>query len=71
MIWKSSTPVLYLLLALGLWFPPGKGAPKWHQDTAKLFLGIDHTAIVVSNTETSLRCYRDLLGLQIVGESEN
>jgi len=36
-----------------------------------LFLGIDHTAIVVSNTEESLKFYRDLLGLKVAGESEN
>jgi catechol 2,3-dioxygenase-like lactoylglutathione lyase family enzyme len=54
-----------------LQFPPGKGDPKWHRATDKLFLGIDHTAIVVGNTETSLRFYRDLLGLRVVGESEN
>jgi catechol 2,3-dioxygenase-like lactoylglutathione lyase family enzyme len=34
-------------------------------------LGIDHTAIVVSNTEESLKFYRDLLGLKLAGESEN
>jgi catechol 2,3-dioxygenase-like lactoylglutathione lyase family enzyme len=54
-----------------LWFPPGKGDPKWHGETQKLFLGIDHTAIVVSDTEASLRFYRDALGLKQVGESEN
>jgi catechol 2,3-dioxygenase-like lactoylglutathione lyase family enzyme len=54
-----------------LQFPPGKGDQKWHRPTEKLFLGIDHTAIVVGNTETSLRFYRDMLGLQVVGESEN
>jgi catechol 2,3-dioxygenase-like lactoylglutathione lyase family enzyme len=54
-----------------LWFPPGKGDPKWHQPTDKLFLGIDHTAIVVNDTETSLKFYRDTLGLRIAGESEN
>jgi catechol 2,3-dioxygenase-like lactoylglutathione lyase family enzyme len=52
-------------------FPPDKGNPKWHQAGANLFLGIDHTAIVISNTDASLRFYRDVLGLQIVGESEN
>jgi catechol 2,3-dioxygenase-like lactoylglutathione lyase family enzyme len=36
-----------------------------------LFLGIDHTAIVISDTDASLRFYRDVLGLKIVGESEN
>ena len=39
--------------------------------TDKLFLGIDHTAIVISDTDASLRFYRDVLGLQVVGESEN
>jgi len=54
-----------------LQFPPGKGNPKWHQATDKLFLGIDHTAIVVSDTEASLKFYRDCLGFNIAGESEN
>ncbi len=52
-------------------FPPGKGDPKWHRATGRLFLGIDHTAIVVADTDTSLRFYRDVLGLRIAGESEN
>src|SRR5215472_5761042 len=54
-----------------LQFPPDKGAEKWHHTSDKLFLGIDHTAIVVGDTEESLRFYRDLLGMRIVGESEN
>ena len=52
-------------------FPPGKGLPKWHGGAERLFLGIDHTAIVVSNTEASLGFYRDTLGLRVAGESEN
>src|SRR5881409_2570285 len=35
-------------------FPPGKGQPKWHRPSDRLFLGIDHTAIVIGNTQTSL-----------------
>jgi len=54
-----------------LQFPPGKGNPKWHRPTDALFLGIDHTAIVVGDTDASLRFYRDLLGLTVAGESEN
>lgn len=54
-----------------LWFPEGKGDPKWHRPSDRLFLGIDHTAIVVSDTAQSLRCYRDTLGLRVAGESEN
>ena len=52
-------------------FPPDKGAEKWHQSSDKLFLGVDHTAIVVGNTDASLHFYHDLLGMQIAGESEN
>jgi catechol 2,3-dioxygenase-like lactoylglutathione lyase family enzyme len=54
-----------------LWFPAGKGDPRWHQPGDRLFLGIDHTAIVVADTERSLRCYRDTLGLRVAGASEN
>jgi len=78
-----------------IWFPPGKGDPKWQRSRRgneaegegpgegpseaesasrrrlPLFLGIDHTAIVVSATERSLAFYRDLLGMRVVGESEN
>jgi catechol 2,3-dioxygenase-like lactoylglutathione lyase family enzyme len=52
-------------------FPIGKGNPKWHLAADKLFLGIDHTAIVISDTGASLRFYRDRLGLEVAGESEN
>ena len=54
-----------------LWFPPDKGDPRWRRPSDRLFLGIDHTAIVVSSTEASLACYRDTLGLRVVGGSEN
>jgi hypothetical protein len=36
-------------------FPEGKGAAKWHKASDRLFLGIDHTAITVSDTESSLK----------------
>jgi catechol 2,3-dioxygenase-like lactoylglutathione lyase family enzyme len=52
-------------------FPADKGQDKWHRPTEDLFLGIDHTAIVVSDTEQSLRFYRDLLGLEVDGGSLN
>ncbi len=55
-------------------FPPGKGAPKWRElakDKNKIFLGIDHTAIVVADTKRSLEFYRDTLQMKISGESEN
>ena len=57
-------------------FPAGKGAEKWRslattKTPEQLFLGIDHTAIVIQDTEASLRFYRDVLGLKVAGESEN
>src|ERR1043166_279578 len=54
-----------------IYFPTGKGNPKWQQTSGNLFLGIDHTAIVVTETERSLQFYRDLLGIKVAGESEN
>ena len=52
-------------------FPPGKGDARWHGRVGALFLGIDHTAIVVADTEASLGFYRDALGLLVTGRSEN
>jgi catechol 2,3-dioxygenase-like lactoylglutathione lyase family enzyme len=54
-----------------LQFPPGKGDSKWHAADGRLFLGIDHTAITVSNTDSSLVFYCTLLGLHVGGESDN
>lgn len=54
-----------------IWFPPGKGQAKWHQNCDRLFLGIDHSAIAIADTEQSLGFYRDLLGLSIEGGSLN
>jgi catechol 2,3-dioxygenase-like lactoylglutathione lyase family enzyme len=71
-----------------IWFPPGKGDPRWQQRAAsvplaygiessqqdaggRLFLGIDHTAIVVSDTARSLAFYTNVLGLRVVGGAEN
>lgn len=54
-----------------IFFPPGKGNPKWQTHEGKLFLGIDHTAIVVASTDESVKFYRDALGLHVAGESEN
>jgi len=47
------------------------GQDKWHQNSHNLFLGIDHSAIAISNTEQSLHFYRDLLGMQIDSRSLN
>ncbi len=51
-------------------FPKGKGDARW-QAKDRLFLGIDHTAIVVGDTGASLAFYRDVLGLKVAGGAEN
>jgi len=54
-----------------IWFPPDKGQAKWHRQTNQLFLGIDHSAIAVADTEQSLHFYCDLLGMQVKEGSLN
>jgi catechol 2,3-dioxygenase-like lactoylglutathione lyase family enzyme len=51
-------------------FPSDKGEPRW-QANERLFLGVDHTAIVVASTVDSLRWYRDTLGMRVAGTAEN
>ena len=52
-----------------IWFPAGKGKEKWHQDGDDLFLGIDHSAIAISNADTSKKFYCDLLGMKVVSST--
>ncbi len=52
-------------------FPEGKGDPKWQRSAGSLFLGIDHTAIVVANTAASRAFYCDRLGMKLQQESQN
>ena len=54
-----------------LQFPPDKGDSRWQRPSDSVFLGIDHTAIVIGDTETSLGFYRDTLGMRVVGQGEN
>jgi catechol 2,3-dioxygenase-like lactoylglutathione lyase family enzyme len=54
-----------------LQFPAAKGDAKWQRPGDDLFMGIDHTAIVVGDSERSLAFYRDTLGMRVAGESEN
>ncbi len=54
-----------------IWYPVDKGQEKWHRQTDRLFLGIDHTAIAIADTEQSLQFYRDLLGMEVEGDSLN
>jgi catechol 2,3-dioxygenase-like lactoylglutathione lyase family enzyme len=53
-------------------FPPDKGQKKWHQShDDRLFLGIDHSAIAIANTEQSLHFYQDLLGMEVESQGVN
>lgn len=54
-----------------IFFPKGKGQEKWQHSNGKIFLGIDHTAIGVSNTENSHKFYNELLGIERKGDSWN
>lgn len=54
-----------------IYFPKGKGNPKWQNFKNKIFLGIDHTAIGVSSTENSQKFYSDILGIERKGDSWN
>ena len=54
-----------------IWFPKGKGNPKWQLAHGKIFLGIDHTAIAVSSTDASHTFYQDVLGIERKGDSWN
>jgi catechol 2,3-dioxygenase-like lactoylglutathione lyase family enzyme len=53
-----------------LYFPADKGRAKW-QDKSRLFLGIDHSAITVADTQRSTGFWRDLVGLAVAGGSLN
>jgi catechol 2,3-dioxygenase-like lactoylglutathione lyase family enzyme len=53
-----------------LYFPSDKGRAKW-QDKSRLFLGIDHSAITVADTERSTGFWRELVGLAVAGGSLN
>jgi uncharacterized protein GlcG (DUF336 family)/catechol 2,3-dioxygenase-like lactoylglutathione lyase family enzyme len=61
-------------------FPPDKGDARWHSpgpgssnspETSGLFLGIDHSAIGVADSERSCRFYNQLLGLRLGGDGIN
>ncbi len=52
-------------------FPAAKAPPKWQHQSDALFIGIDHTAIVVANTAASRAFYCDFLGMELQQESEN
>lgn len=54
-----------------IWFPADNRRDKWQDPGERLFLGIDHSAIAISDTAQSLPFYQDILGLDIVSRSNN
>ncbi|MGF1524623.1 MAG: VOC family protein [Leptolyngbyaceae cyanobacterium] len=54
-----------------LGFPEGKGKDKWHKPNQDLFLGIDHSAIAIADSQESLGFYRDLLGMEVADSGVN
>lgn len=54
-----------------IFYPKGKGNPKWQGASKGIFIGIDHTAIGISDTESSIIFYKDIIGLTVAGSSEN
>lgn len=52
-------------------FPQRVGEPKWRRRDGRLFLGVDHSALVVRDTRASVGFYRDVLGLTVTGRSLN
>lgn len=54
-----------------IYYPEGKGDSKWQEADGELFLGIDHTAIGIEDTDASTDFYEDLLGFKTLGHSEN
>lgn len=50
-------------------FPADKGDARWHQGSG--LLGIDHSAISITDTAQSCRFYDDLLGLRLGGDGVN
>jgi catechol 2,3-dioxygenase-like lactoylglutathione lyase family enzyme len=52
-------------------FPEGRVPPEWRTDGGSCFLGIDHTAIAISDTAVSIRFFRSVFGFGVGGRTEN
>ena len=54
-----------------IYFPPGVGAPVWHQTAGAGIIGYDHTVLSVMDLDRSVAFYTGLLGFKIAGRSLN
>ena len=52
-------------------FPPDKADDKWLKETDDLFLGIDHSAVVVKDADASFPLYLECLGLELMLQAQN
>ena len=52
-------------------FPADKADDKWLQDSDRLFLGIDHSAVGVKDASASFKLYCDHLDLKLMLQAEN
>ncbi len=52
-------------------FPSGSGDPKWQRPREGSTIGIDHSAIVVADTERSIAFYAGLLGFSVASRQVN
>jgi catechol 2,3-dioxygenase-like lactoylglutathione lyase family enzyme len=53
-----------------IWFPTGKGNPRWQAPRTSAFLGIDHSALAVADTESEQRFYESF-NFHVGGRSLN
>lgn len=53
-----------------IWFPVGKGNPRWHAPSTGTFLGIDHSALAIADTEKGQQFY-EALDFHVAGRSLN
>jgi catechol 2,3-dioxygenase-like lactoylglutathione lyase family enzyme len=53
-----------------IWYPEGKGRARWQAVRSRTFIGIDHSAIAIADTELGLPFYQEL-GFVVAGESLN
>ncbi|MDX7949725.1 VOC family protein [Lichenihabitans sp. Uapishka_5] len=54
-----------------LFFPTGIGDPSWHTAAPPVFQGVDHTAIAVSDADTSAAFYADVLAFTVTACTRN
>jgi catechol 2,3-dioxygenase-like lactoylglutathione lyase family enzyme len=52
-------------------FPADKADDRWLQSSEQLFMGIDHSAVVVKDAEASFALYCDRFGLKLQLQAEN